>query len=158
MKIIKPLSIVLILVLANVSNATILDEAINKNAVKSPWWKHGKNSLKKRLSIKQNNNRAKNVILFIGDGMGISTITAARIFDGQSRGQSGEENLLSWEHFPYTALIKPYNTDAQVPDSAATASAMTTGVKTKFRTVATWGYQTSDDCFGPQKKLSEYIS
>ena len=40
---------------------------------------------------------AKNVILFIGDGMGVSTVTAARIFDGQSRGESGEENVLSFE-------------------------------------------------------------
>ena len=30
--------------------------------------------------------RAKNVILFIGDGMGVSTLTAARIYDGQKRG------------------------------------------------------------------------
>jgi alkaline phosphatase len=35
---------------------------------------------------------AKNVILFVGDGMGISTITAARILEGQLRGESGEEN------------------------------------------------------------------
>ena len=31
--------------------------------------------------------KAKNVILFIGDGMGISTITAARIYEGQKRGE-----------------------------------------------------------------------
>ena len=30
--------------------------------------------------------RAKNVILFIGDGMGIATITAARIYSGQAKG------------------------------------------------------------------------
>ena len=38
--------------------------------------------------------RAKNVILFIGDGMGISTITAARIYAGQKLGQTGEEYVL----------------------------------------------------------------
>jgi hypothetical protein len=62
--------------------------------------------------------------------MGISTTTAARIFDGQSRDESGEENVLSWEKFPYTALSKTYNTDAQVPDSAGTATAFASGVKT----------------------------
>lgn len=62
--------------------------------------------------------------------MGISTTTAARIFDGQNKHQSGEENVLSWEEFPYTALSKTYNTDAQVPDSAGTATAFATGVKT----------------------------
>ena len=36
--------------------------------------------------------KAKNVILFIGDGMGISTITAARIYEAQKRGETGEEN------------------------------------------------------------------
>lgn len=74
---------------------------------------------------------AKNVILFIGDGMSIPTVTAARIYDGQSRGETGEENLLSFEHFPNVALVKTYNTDQQVPDSAGTATAINTGVKTR---------------------------
>lgn len=73
----------------------------------------------------------RNVILFIGDGMGVSTVTAARIYDGQSRGESGEENLLSFERFPNLALVKTYNTNQQVPDSAGTATAMNTGVKTR---------------------------
>jgi len=76
--------------------------------------------------------KAKNVILFIGDGMGISTITAARIFDGQSKGMSGEDNKLSFEEFQNLALVKTYNLDAQVADSAGTASAMNTGVKTQI--------------------------
>lgn len=76
--------------------------------------------------------RAKNVILFIGDGMGISTITAARIYEGQKRGEPGEENLLSFERFPQSALVKTYNTDSQVPDSAGTATAMNAGVKTRI--------------------------
>lgn len=76
--------------------------------------------------------RAKNVILFIGDGMGISTITAARIYDGQKRGETGEENQLSFERFPNVALVKTYNTNAQVPDSAGTATAMHSGLKTRI--------------------------
>lgn len=76
--------------------------------------------------------RAKNVILFIGDGMGISTITAARIYDGQKRGETGEENQLSFERFPNVALVKTYNTNAQVPDSAGTATAIHSGQKTRI--------------------------
>lgn len=76
--------------------------------------------------------RAKNVILFIGDGMGISTITAARIYEAQKRGETGEENALSFERFPNVALVKTYNTNAQVPDSAGTATAMHSGVKTRI--------------------------
>lgn len=76
--------------------------------------------------------RAKNVILFIGDGMGVSTVTAARILDGQRKGMPGEENSLSFERFPFTALAKTYNTDSQTADSAGTMNAMVTGVKTRI--------------------------
>lgn len=76
--------------------------------------------------------QAKNVILFIGDGMGISTITAARIYEGQKRGETGEENSLSFEKFENVALVKTYNTNAQVPDSAGTATAIHSGQKTRI--------------------------
>ena len=76
--------------------------------------------------------RAKNVILFIGDGMGISTITAARIYAGQKLGQTGEDYVLPFENFDKVALVKTYNTNAQVPDSAGTATAMHSGQKTSI--------------------------
>ncbi len=75
--------------------------------------------------------RAKNVILFVGDGMGVATVVAARIFAGQARGENGEENSLSFEQFPNVALSKTYSADAQVADSASTMTAMMSGVKTK---------------------------
>ncbi len=71
--------------------------------------------------------RAKNVILFVGDGMGISTITAARILEGQNKGQSGEDNRLSFEEFPQAALVRTFSANQQVSDSAPTATAMMTG-------------------------------
>ena len=74
---------------------------------------------------------ARNVILFIGDGMGVSTVTAARIFDGQSQGMQGEEHWLSFEKFQNVALVKTYNSNQQVGDSAGTATAMMTGTKTR---------------------------
>ncbi|MBY9065850.1 alkaline phosphatase [Hyphomonas sp. WL0036] len=74
---------------------------------------------------------AKNIILFIGDGMGISTITAARIYAGQSAGVDGESYRLAMETLPSSALSKTYSHDYQVADSAATATAMTAGLKTK---------------------------
>ena len=73
---------------------------------------------------------AKNVILFVGDGMGLSTITAARILQGQLRGASGEANSLSFESFKSIGLAKTYNQDFQVPDSAGTMTAMMAGEKT----------------------------
>lgn len=78
-----------------------------------------------------NPNKARNVILFVGDGMGVATVTAARIFDGQSNGLSGEEHVLPFETFPNVALVKTYNTNQQVPDSAGTITAMLTGTKTR---------------------------
>ncbi|MFM1887341.1 MAG: hypothetical protein RL026_2498, partial [Pseudomonadota bacterium] len=71
--------------------------------------------------------RARNVILFVGDGMGISTLTAARILEGQRRGESGEDNRLSFEEFPHTALVKTFSANQQTSDSAPTATAMVTG-------------------------------
>jgi alkaline phosphatase len=75
--------------------------------------------------------RAKNVIVFLGDGMSLTTVAAARVFEGQRKGASGEEHRLSWEEFPATALSKTYNTNSQTPDSAGTMSAIATGVKTR---------------------------
>lgn len=73
----------------------------------------------------------RNVILFVGDGMGVATVTAARIYAGQLLGGSGEEHQLPFERFPHVALIKTYNTDLQVGESAATMTAMMTGEKTR---------------------------
>jgi alkaline phosphatase len=74
---------------------------------------------------------ARNVILFIGDGMGVSTVTAARIFAGQAAGLAGEEHSLAFESFPHLALVKTWNTNQQVADSAGSATAMYTGHKTR---------------------------
>ena len=68
--------------------------------------------------------RAKNVILFIGDGMGVSTITATRVFTVGVAGQ------LVVDQFPYTALSRTYSADSITPDSAPTMTAMMTGVNT----------------------------
>lgn len=57
---------------------------------------------------------AKNVILFIGDGMGMSTITATRVYKNQKQGGSGEDSSLSFENFPYVGLSKTYEVDYQV--------------------------------------------
>jgi len=51
--------------------------------------------------------RPKNLVLFVGDGLGLATVTASRIYKGQSRfGSAGEEENLVWETFPDVALLK----------------------------------------------------
>ena len=92
--------------------------------------------------------KAKHIILFVGDGMSLPTVAAARILDGQRKGASGEENMLSWESFPYTGLSKTYNTDSQTPDSAGTMSAMATGVKTRAGVLSIGQDAARDDCAG----------
>ena len=91
------------------------------------WYTHGAAEAAARGAM---TGQAKNVIVFLGDGMSLTTVAAARIFEGQRNGQPGEENLLSWERFPATAFSKTYNTDAQTPDSAGTMTAIASGVKT----------------------------
>ena len=94
------------------------------------YYKQAQAALQRILAEQPNTNRAKNVILIVGDGMGFSTVTAARIFEGQQRGVDGESNVLAWEAFPHLAASKTYSADAQITNSAPSAVAMTTGVKT----------------------------
>lgn len=99
------------------------------------WNSWAQHTLVKALKTERNTNIAKNLILFLGDGMGIPTVTAARILKGQLNGHSGEESQLEMDRFPYVALSKTYNTNAQVADSAGTATAYLCGVKANEGTV-----------------------
>ncbi|KAM8719452.1 hypothetical protein ACLKA7_012068 [Drosophila subpalustris] len=78
---------------------------------------------------------AKNIIMLMGDGLSITTMTAARILKGQHAGQSGEECQLAMEQFPYSGLSKTYCTDSQTADSACAATACLTGIKTNYGSI-----------------------
>jgi alkaline phosphatase len=100
------------------------------------WYQQGedivhRNAIQAAKAAQSAGAHAKNIILFVGDGMGVSTVTAARILDGQMKGRSGEENRLFFETFPHLALSKTFNTNQQTPDSAGTMTAMMSGIKTK---------------------------
>lgn len=112
----------------------------------NPWYQQGEATLRDALKRPFPDSKARNVILFIGDGMDISTITAARILEGQQRGAPGEENILSFERFPYTGLAKIYNTNQQTPDSAGTATAMLSGVKTRAGVIGLMETPLRGDC------------
>ncbi|MFD2232139.1 alkaline phosphatase [Alkalimarinus sediminis] len=103
-------------------------DAIPEHQKANPWYVAGENNVDDKVFSRF--PKAKNVILFVGDGMGVSTVTAARILEGQLKGMQGEENNLSFDTFPYTGMAKTYNVDAQTPDSAGTMTAMMSGVKT----------------------------
>jgi len=69
---------------------------------------------------------AKNVIFFLGDGMGPTTVTAARIYKYK---EEGELNMEKLDGKTRTARIKTYSNDAQTTDSAPSMAAYMTGVK-----------------------------
>lgn len=95
------------------------------------WYNNGQRFIHDAKRLHAEHRHAKNVILFVGDGMGISTLTAARILEGQLNAKPGEENRLSFEKFPYVALSKTYSWDQQTSDSAPTMTAMITGYKAR---------------------------
>ncbi|XP_051550071.1 alkaline phosphatase, intestinal, tandem duplicate 1 [Myxocyprinus asiaticus] len=99
------------------------------------WNDQARKTLEATLRLPLRAHRAKNIILFLGDGMGVSTVSAARILRGQMEGQSGEETVLAMDRFPYLALSKTYSVDKQVADSASTATAYHCGVKANAKTV-----------------------
>ncbi|XP_075168363.1 alkaline phosphatase-like [Haematobia irritans] len=120
------------------------------------WRTLARSELASRLQ-KYNNKKAKNVIFFLGDGMSLNTLTASRILKGQLKGNPGEEDQLSFEKFPHTALSKTYCSNAQVPDSGCTATAYLCGIKTNIITIGVSPKVQYSNCsmsMDPQYQLS----
>jgi len=69
------------------------------------------------------NTEPKNVIFFLGDGMGMTTQTAARIY------KVGEDGDLAMDTLPESAFVRTYSNNAQVTDSAPSMAAYMTGIK-----------------------------
>ncbi len=85
-----------------------------------PCFVEGQALLEDTLAAQPNTNPAKNVILFVGDGMGLSTVTATRIFEGQQRGGDGVSNQLAFDAFPHSRCRRPIPATARSPNSAPT--------------------------------------
>ena len=77
-----------------------------------------------QLLVSQQN--PPNIILMIGDGMGLSQISTGMYANG---------NKTILEEFEYVGLSKTHSLDYLVTDSAASGTAMASGVKTLNRTV-----------------------
>lgn len=104
------------------------------------WLDNAKTFVDGQSSRTMNKNVAKNVIFFIGDGMSIPTLAAARNYLG------GEEVKLSFEEFPYVGLSRTYAVDKIVPDSAATATSYLCGVKANYNTIGINAGVLLNDC------------
>jgi alkaline phosphatase len=68
------------------------------------------------------NGTLKNIILLIGDGMGVGQLTAAEL-------ENGDETL-AISGIPYKSMVTTYSASNFVTDSAAAATALATGYKT----------------------------
>lgn len=89
----------------------------------------------------------KNVLFFLGDGMGITTLTASRIYS------VGEDGNLTIDTLPETAYLKTYSNDSQVTDSAPSMAAYMTGVKSNNGVIAMDSEATQlDDCSASKGK------
>uniref|UniRef100_A0A1A9W833 Alkaline phosphatase n=1 Tax=Glossina brevipalpis TaxID=37001 RepID=A0A1A9W833_9MUSC len=117
------------------------------------WQELGQNRLEKQLKSKStlNTNLAKNVIMFLGDGMSIPTLAAGRVYMG------GEDKQFSFEEFPYMGLSKTYCVNTQVADSACTATAYLGGVKANYATIGLTAAVSLYDCDG-QNNTAHHVS
>ncbi|MDB5730930.1 MAG: alkaline phosphatase lipoprotein [Variovorax sp.] len=89
----------------------------------------------------------KNVIFFLGDGMGMTTMTAARIY------KAGEDGELTMDTLPESAFIKTYSANAQVTDSAPSMAAYMTGVKMNNEVIS----MTPETSAFDKKTLQDYV-
>lgn len=97
-------------------------------------------------------NKAKNVILFLGDGMSVHTVTATRNLLGDSAEQ------VYFEGFPYTGLSKTYCVNRQVADSACTATAYLGGVKANYGTIGVNANVSRYSCDGAANEEDRVLS
>jgi len=69
-------------------------------------------------------DRPRNVILIVGDGMGIPQVTLARLLE------HGPDGTLTLDEMPVTGFARTHSADQWVTDSAAAATALASGEKT----------------------------
>ena len=120
--------------------------SIARPAEETPQWWFTAGAAAARANAPATPARAKNIIVFLGDGMSFPTVAAARIYAGQKLGRDGESYRLSFENFPFTALSRTYETDTQTPDSAGTMTAIMSGVKTKAGFIGVGQLAQHSDC------------
>lgn len=119
---------------------------------KEHWNNLAQSLLKNNIDKKINKNIAKNIILFIGDGLSLPTQMAARVY------LNGESAELSFEKFPYTGLAKTYCVNYQVPDSACTATAFLSGIKNNYGTLGVTANVPLRNCTAQQDETTHVHS
>lgn len=82
------------------------------------------------LSSCQNNQKAKYVFLFIGDGMGLSHRAITEMYNSSMNGEIGQKQLLM-DSLPIQGYASTYSANSYITCSAAAGTALATGTKTK---------------------------
>lgn len=104
---------------------------------------------------KVNSNQAKYVFLFIGDGMGLTPVTAAEDYKGYTSTNKGlvYPDLMNFTEMPVIGLKTQYDCHSFIPDSASTASAFATGDKTQTNSIGVSGdFEKSSDSIAEKAK------
>ena len=70
------------------------------------WLAKGDAELEAALSLTPNTNLARNLIIMIGDGMSLPTVTAARVYKAQQEEREFTSTKLAWETLDYAGLSK----------------------------------------------------
>ncbi|VVC93825.1 unnamed protein product [Leptidea sinapis] len=112
------------------------------------WRQEAQDAIEERLRYGAGEGRARNVVMFLGDGMSVPTLAAARTLLGQRNRRPGEETKLSFEKFPTVGLSKTYCVDQQIADSACSASAYLCGAKANEGTIGVSAAVRLRDCAG----------
>ena len=93
--------------------------------------------------------RAKNVILFIGDGMSLAHRVAARLLSrGIAEGKA--HGKLAMDEMPHMALVSTAGTDSIITDSANSASAYATGHKSATNAMGVYADRTESPFDDPR--------
>ncbi|XP_026759498.3 membrane-bound alkaline phosphatase-like isoform X2 [Galleria mellonella] len=110
------------------------------------WVEEAQAGIRARVKHDKSDGVARNVVMFLGDGMSVPTLAAARTLLGQNRGRTGEESQLSFEEFPTVGLAKTYCVNHQIADSACTATAYLCGVKNNYGMIGLTAAVPRRDC------------
>ncbi|CAK7231994.1 hypothetical protein SCUCBS95973_008110 [Sporothrix curviconia] len=87
--------------------------------------------------------KAKNVIVFIGDGMTTNMITAARLL-GHKAVNGRYQSLLKLDHFPIVGHQMTHSIDSFITDSANSASALYSGHKSTVNAMGVYADSSPD--------------
>ncbi|KAH9286458.1 Intestinal-type alkaline phosphatase 1 [Echinococcus granulosus] len=104
--------------------------------------------------------RAKNVILFLGDGMGIPTISAGRFFKAEMEGRLSEANpILDFEDWPFHTMCRTYDLQTTVTDSGGSATAYLGGTKTGTGIIGLTGAVRPKSCrrYAPEERVESVL-